>query len=427
MAANAAPTEPPTVLEGSRRADVCIVGGGFTGLWTALRIKQLAPATEVAVVEGGLCGSGASGRNGGFALTVWHHFLSLEKICGTAEAVRIARATADAVGEIGSFCAEHGIDAHYNAAGWMWSATSPAQLGAWDSTLAAIERAGEAPFRRLEPDEVAARTGSPAHLGGVYEPISATVQPARLARGLMRVVQEQGVAVYEHSPMVALRRSTPLQVRTAQGQIDADRVVIATGSWALQMRELHRAFVIVASDIVLTEPVPEELERCGWNSGMSISDSRLMVHYYRTTHDGRIAFGKGGGRLAYGGRVGPSLNGASPIESEVASELRSIYPWLENRPMAASWAGPMDRTIDGFPFFRELGRPDLICRGGVLGQRRRADGARGAHSRVDGTWARGRVVTVWTGPQTSGRDAWRTVALRGRDARARRRGAQGAR
>lgn len=249
----------------------------------------------------------------------------------------------------------------------MWSATSPAQLGAWDSTLAAIERAGEAPFRRLEPDEVAARTGSPAHLGGVYEPISATVQPARLARGLMRVVQEQGVAVYEHSPMVALRRSTPLQVRTAQGQIDADRVVIATGSWALQMRELHRAFVIVASDIVLTEPVPEELERCGWNSGMSISDSRLMVHYYRTTRDGRIAFGKGGGRLAYGGRVGPSLNGASPIESEVASELRSIYPWLENRPMAASWAGPVDRTIDGFPFFRELGRPDLICGAGYSG------------------------------------------------------------
>jgi glycine/D-amino acid oxidase-like deaminating enzyme len=167
--------------------------------------------------------------------------------------------------------------------------------------------------------------------------------------------------------MVALRRSTPLQVRTPHGEIDADRVVIATGSWALQMRELRRAFVIVASDVVLTEPVPEELERCGWNSGISISDSRLMVHYYRTTRDGRIAFGKGGGRLAYGGRVGPSLNGRSPIEAEVAGELRRIHPWLGEQPMAASWAGPVDRTIDGLPFFVELGRPDLICGAGYSG------------------------------------------------------------
>ncbi len=363
----AAPIEPATVLEGARRADVCIVGGGFTGLWTALRIKQLEPGAEVVVLEAGLCGSGASGRNGGFALSFWHHFIALERICGTAEAVRLARASARAVGEIGSFCAEHAIDAHYLAAGWMWTASSLAQLGAWSSTLAAIERAGEAPFRRLEAVEVAARTGSRKHLDGVYEATSATVQPALLARGLMRVARAQGVTVYEHSPMTALQRSTPLEVRTAQARVVANRVVIATGAWALQMRELRRAFVIVASDIVLSEPVPRELQRCGWSDGMSISDSRLMVHYYRTTRDGRIAFGKGGGRLAYGGHVGRSLNGRSPTERRIAAELRNIYPWLGDAPMAASWAGPIDRTIDGLPFFCRLDRPDLVCGAGYSG------------------------------------------------------------
>ncbi len=364
--AQAEPIGPSQVLEGDRRADVCIVGGGFTGLWTALRIKQLEPDTKVVVLEAGLCGSGASGRNGGFALSFWHHFIALERICGTAEAVRLALASARAVGELGSFCSEHGIDAHYRAAGWMWAATNTAQLGAWDSTLAAIERTGEAPFERLSRDEVAARTGSPAHLTGVYEATSATVQPALLARGLMRVARERGVAVYERSPLVALERSTPLQACTAHGRIVADRVVVATGSWALQMRELRRAFVIVASDIVLTEPVADELQR-RWSNGMSISDSRLMVHYYRTTRDGRIAFGKGGGRLAYGGHIGASFNGQSPIAGEVWAQLTRIHPWVAERRMAASWAGPIDRTIDGFPFFHALGRPDLICGAGFSG------------------------------------------------------------
>src|SRR6516165_1095936 len=93
----AGPIEPLAALEGSRDAEICIVGGGFTGLWTALRIKQLEPDRDVVVVEADVCGSGASGRNGGFVLTFWHHFTGLERICGTAEALRLARASADAV------------------------------------------------------------------------------------------------------------------------------------------------------------------------------------------------------------------------------------------------------------------------------------------------------------------------------------------
>jgi len=181
------------------------------------------------------------------------------------------------------------------------------------------------------------------------------------------VARERGVTVFEGSPMVALERSTPLAVRTARGRVRADRVVLAMNAWTGQVRELRRAFVIVSSDIVITEPVPDALQRSGWDDGVSISDSRLMVHYYRTTHDGRIALGKGTGRLAYGARIGSSFTGTSSLQPQLAARLRALYTFLADVPIAASWTGPIDRTLDGLPFFVALGRPDLVCGAGFSG------------------------------------------------------------
>ncbi|HTU86470.1 MAG TPA: FAD-dependent oxidoreductase [Solirubrobacteraceae bacterium] len=365
--AQAGPLAPAQQLEGARRADVCILGGGFTGLWTALEIKRIEPSLDVVVVEAGLCGTGASGRNGGFAMTFWHHFTGLERACGAHEAVRLARASDAAVAGIGEFCDEHAIAAGYRRAGWFWTASNQAQVGAWENTLAAIERQGAKPFERMNPDEIAARTGSPTALAGVFEPGSATVQPALLARGLLRVARTRGVQVFECSPVVAIERAGRLTVRTASGQITADRVVVAMGAWASQLRELRRAFVIVSSDMVVTDPVADLLRRTDLRDGTSISDSRLMVHYYRPTDDGRIAFGKGGGRLAYGARIPATFSGPSPIASEVTRSMRATYPWLAPVPIAASWTGPIDRTLDGLPFFCTLGRPDFVCGAGFSG------------------------------------------------------------
>jgi glycine/D-amino acid oxidase-like deaminating enzyme len=300
-------------------------------------------------------------------MSFWHHFLALERACGTSEALRLARASADAVAEIGEFCERHAIDAHFRHDGWLWAATNQAQVGAWEQTLAALERAGERPFVRLETEELQARSGSRAHLAGVFEPTSATVQPALLARGLLGVARSQGVTVFERSPMVALERSTPLAVRTPRGRVVADRVVIAMNAWAGQLRELRRALVVVSSDMVITEPRAEELQRSGWRDGMSVSDSRLMVHYYRTTRDGRIAFGKGGGRLGLGSRIDASFSGPSPLAPVVTARLRATYPAFAATPIAASWTGPIDRTVDGLPFCWALGRPDLVCGAGFSG------------------------------------------------------------
>jgi putative aminophosphonate oxidoreductase len=354
-------------LAGDCTAEVCIVGGGFTGLWTALRIKEMDPSRDVAIVEAGVCGGGASGRNGGFAMTFWHHFRALENVCGSVEALRLARASADAVQEIGAFCREHGIDAHFRPDGWLWTATNRAQLGAWASTLTAIERHGEHPFASLPPAEVAARAGSSRHLAGVFEAGSATVQPALLARGLRRVALERDVRIFEGSPIVGLDRTPVLAIRTARGVVRARRVVIAMNAWSARLRELRRSSVTVGSDLVITEPAPERLLAVGLRDGVSISDSRLMVHYYRRTPDGRMAFGKGGGKLAFDGRVGKGFNGASLRAAWVASAMRVLYPQLADVPVAASWTGPIDRTVDGLPFFASLGRPDLVCGLGYSG------------------------------------------------------------
>jgi glycine/D-amino acid oxidase-like deaminating enzyme len=335
---------PP--LEGDVRADVCVCGGGYSGLWTAIRLKEHEPSLDVVLLEADVCGGGASGRNGGFVLSWWHKFASLQKVCGTEEAVRLARACELAVDEIGAFCSEHGIDAHYRREGWLWTATGPAQVGAWTSTLAAIERACDArPFVELTRDEAAERAGSPAHLGGVFEAISATVQPALLARGLRRVALERGVDIYERSLVTSLEP----RVRTDRGTVTAETVVVSTGAWGCRN---NRAVAIVASDMIATEP----LEEPPLASGVSCSDSRLLVNYYRTTRDGRLAFGTGGGALAFAGRVTQVFEGRSPRALEVEARLRAIYPQLKGARVERSWTGPIDRTVTGLPYFRREGR-----------------------------------------------------------------------
>jgi glycine/D-amino acid oxidase-like deaminating enzyme len=149
--------DSPRSLRGESRADVCIVGGGYTGLWTALRLKKADPAIDVAVVEADVCGGGASGRNGGMILSWWAKFATLEKLCGTDGAIHLAKASEEAVREIGALCDAHAIRADYRYDGWLWVATSPAQDGAWTETMEAIERHGLRPFRTADAQEIQRR------------------------------------------------------------------------------------------------------------------------------------------------------------------------------------------------------------------------------------------------------------------------------
>ena len=350
---------PP--VAGDLKADICIVGGGYLGLWTALRLKEREPSLDVAIVEGDICGGGASGRNGGIVASWWAKFNSLQKLCVTDEAVRLATASANAVSEIGAFCQAHEIDAHYRNDGWLWTATSAAQDGSWQALLDHLARHQLHPFEEWPPEQVARRAGSARHLSGVFEPIGATVQPALLARGLRRVAMAKGVRIYEHSPMKRLKRSSPPRVITKRGSVTAEKVITAMNAWAAALPELRRSIVVVSSDIVATEPMPARLAQAGWDNGMAISDSRMLLNYYRTTLDGRIAFGTGGGLLSFGNKVDERFEGTSRRAGEVERFLRRLYPDFDDVPVAKSWTGPIDRSVTGIPFFGRLdGRADLL-------------------------------------------------------------------
>ena len=356
------PAQPP--LTGAQRADVAIAGGGFVGLWTAIRIKQQDPACEIALLEQDVCGGGASGRNGGMVLTWWPKLASLVKLCGEREAVRLGRASQAAIGELGAFAAQHAIDCDFVQGGMLWTATAPAQVGAWDGVVALTERLGLDVFERLDPAEVAARAGSRVHLAGVREPSAATIQPAALARGLRRVALELGVRIFEGTRVTAFSRERPLRIRTAQGgTLSADRLVLATNAWAAAIPELRRSLVVVSSDIAATAPIPELLEQIGWRGGEAITDSQMMVNYYRTTRDGRIAFGKGTAALLYGARIGPSID-QDPARTAIAvAELRRTYPALAAVPIEYDWGGPIDRTPSSVPILGRLGGREHILYG----------------------------------------------------------------
>jgi putative aminophosphonate oxidoreductase len=358
------PGPPPEPLRGNVRADVCILGGGYTGLWTAIELKRREPDVDVVVLEADLCGGGASGRNGGFVLSWWAKLASLIKICGEEDALWVARKAEDAVSFIGEFCDDHGIDAEYRRGGWLWTATSPAQVGSWESTVASTEGLGVAAFQRLDPDEVRRRGGSAAYLAGVFEPSAATVQPARLARGLASVARERGVRIHEQTPARALTGRQPLVVETPSGHVTADVVVSALNAWTAglaPLRRLARAFVPITSDMVASGPVPATLAATGWTGGECITDSRLLVHYHRTTADGRIAIGRGGGAIGAAGWFGTTFHYDRRRSEGVAASLHGLYPSFRDVPVTHAWSGPIDRSETGIPFFgRADGCPNLV-------------------------------------------------------------------
>lgn len=356
-ALNAEGSSPIRPLDESIKVDVCIVGGGFTGLWTAIHLKGLEPSLDIALIERDVCASGASGRNGGFLVSWWAKFQTLAKICGTEEALRLARAADQAITDVLDFCATENIDVKARRDGWLWAATSDAQVGAWQETIDAIAKAGESPFAMWSSEAVAARSGSAVHRAGIFEAGPASLQPAMLGRGLRRVAIERGVRIYERTPMQDIGFGVPAVIGTPRGQVIADRVVIAMNAWGARFAQIRQSIAVVSGDIVMTPPIGEQLEQIGWNDGLGISDGRALVHYYRTTPDGRVVFGKGGmcGEFCYGGNVGAQVEGKSSIAAAVMQAFRRTYPMLEDVPMASSWRGPVDRSQSGLPVFWHLG------------------------------------------------------------------------
>jgi glycine/D-amino acid oxidase-like deaminating enzyme len=337
--------EARPALERSVDADVVVIGGGYTGMWTAWHLLEA--GASVALLEGGVCGHGPSGRNGGFCESMWLSGPSLRERFGDGPALALLEASSASVSAIGRWCEAEGVDAWFDQSGYMCVSTAPAYDGVGRAAVAAAA-ALRAPERvvDLTGAEVRARCASPRFRRGVLIPDFATLQPARLALGLRRRLVERGAMVFEHSRVRALRGAV---AETASGRVRAGAAVVAMGSAARALPPLHTRLTVTSSHIVLTEPVPDVIEEIGWSGGECITDGRTLLHYFRTTPDQRILLGWGGGRLAYGSR----LNGRVEVDSGVAAEthagLLRLFPALAGRRITHAWGGPIDVSPSHIP------------------------------------------------------------------------------
>lgn len=363
--------EPLPVLEREVDCDLAILGGGFTGLWTAWQVSKREPSTRIVVVEKDRCGHGPSGRNGGFVMSLWSSLENMAERFGAEPAIAAARASVDSVNEIGEFCADHDLDAWYRKAGYMMVSASPAQDVVWQSEVAACHEYGVPEVaRELEPGEVAERCRSPLFRGGAYFPDSATVQPGRLALGLRKIVSGlPNVEVYESSPVRSIEAGAwGCRIEAGGGAVSSKVAVLAMGgAMAGSGSPLKGRMTVASSHIALTEPVPDLLEEIGWTGGESITDGRRLVHYFRTTDDGRIAFGWGGGEIACGARIDGRAEVDREVIDQVVADLLRTFPGLEGRQVTHAWGGPIDASPTHLPSVVRVGSDPVFAAFGYTG------------------------------------------------------------
>jgi len=346
------PGAPCPELAGDTTADVCIVGGGFAGLWTAYELTERAPELGLVLLEADVCGAGGSGANGGFFSCSWHMLASLCHYFGEEDGVRYARVLADQVGELDDWIARHDASIDFHHDGILYARAGDWQPETDPDGQAILARHGLSDrLRPVGADEARRIADSPQFRGGAYTPDLATVQPAKLARELRRVLLERGVRIFEGTPMRELRVGHPAEVETPGGRVRAGHVVVTTGAWAAAERHWRRAFAVCTDFMVVTEPIPEKLADIGWTTHTGIADSRAMLYYLRRTDDDRIAIGGGGLGLAYGGRIGGRALTSRHLAAAAAHGLLWLFPQLEGVRFDAAWSGPMDLTRAGVPFF----------------------------------------------------------------------------
>jgi glycine/D-amino acid oxidase-like deaminating enzyme len=336
-------------LEGELAADVCVVGGGYTGLWTALALREREPSARVVLLEAETCGAGPSGRNGGFIHGYWASIAETVRTLGPERALELARLGERIVPAVRAFTESRGADVWLRESGMLMVSTTPTQDGAVEEAVAAAASVGaEEQAVALDAAGLAARIRSPVFRRGVFFPDGATVQPARLVRALRTAVVDAGVDLYEHTPAARVRDG---EVVTPGGRVRAPEIVVAVNAAASGWRPVARHVTNFGSYVVLTEPVPEVLEEIGWTRGEAILDGRMFLHYFRTTADGRVLMGSGSGPIGFGGKLDQRFSRNRPTAARAERGLRRLLPGLGAARIERAWGGPIDVSADHLPFF----------------------------------------------------------------------------
>ena len=333
---------PAEVLPGDLTVDVAIAGAGLTGLWTAYYLATAQPGLRVAVCEAQIAGFGASGRNGGWCSALFPASLGkLTRMAGRDAAIAMYRAMQATVDEVGRVAAAENIDCHWAKGGTVQLARSATQLERARAEVAEMREYGfgEDDLALLTESEARARVGASSVLGGTYTPHCAAIHPARLVRGLARVVKERGVKLFERTPVTQI---APRTLHTTRGTVTADYVIRATEGYTPALPGLHRAVVPVYSLMIATEPLPESTwKHIGLDGRPTFADGRHLIIYGQRTADGRLAFGGRGAPYHLGSTVRPSFDRAPAVFGALRRTLGELFPALGDVAITHTWGGPL--------------------------------------------------------------------------------------
>ncbi len=346
---------PADALSGTADADFAIIGAGFTGLWTAIFLKELEPSASVVVLEKAVAGYGASGRNAGIVgETVDHsHDLAIAHF-GLDEAKELARIGRDNLDEMERFLRERGIEAGWERPGQLLVALTPAHRDALEVSLVAAERVGATGWRMLSGAQTRAEILSPLYRGGLLAPRSALVDPVGLIEGLREQAIRLGVRLHERTAVCGFAFSRDgVAVEAASGTVRARRVVLATNAYSHHLFPgLTRRFLPLYDYILVSEPLTSaEHDAIGWRGRQGVVDARTFFNYSRLTADGRILWGTSEAAYYRGNRVDSSCDNSPVHYAALRESFRRHFPQLSSLKFAYAWGGPIASTTRLTPFF----------------------------------------------------------------------------
>lgn len=345
---------PNPVLTGELKADVVIIGGGFTGLWTSIFLKQLASTAEVVVLEQAILGYGGSGRNAGqVSGCIDHsHKLAIAHF-GMDEARRMARVGLQNLYELEQFIRDCGIACDFRRSGQFTVALTPAQINDAGELIAAAAELGVEGVRFLSAEETRAELNSPLYLAGVFDPGWAIVDPVKLVDGLKREAERLGVKIFERSPVRSFRGG---RVETDAGRGEAGKIILATDAYTRHLApKLLRRFIPLYDYVLVSKPLTtDQLSKIGWRKRQAVVDFRTFFNYYRLTIDNRILWGTSEAMYYAPNRVDESCDHSDPHYQSLRESFQRHFPQIADLNWEYAWGGPIASTTRLTPFFGSL-------------------------------------------------------------------------
>ncbi|MEU0396044.1 FAD-binding oxidoreductase [Streptomyces sp. NPDC006208] len=340
-------------LTGDERTDLLVVGGGYSGLWTALLAKERDPGRDVVLIEGREVGWAASGRNGGFCAASLTHGLGNGLARWPEELAQLEELGARNLDAIEDTVARYGIDCDFERTGEIDVATEPHQLDDLREMHEEASRLGFTGLELLDADAVRAEVDSPTFLGGLWDRRGvAMLHPAKLAWGLKQACTDLGVRIYENTRGLELSASgAGMAVRTPYGRVFARRVALGTNVFPSLVRRVRSYTVPVYDYALMTEPLsPAQLASIGWKRRQGLGDSANQFHYFRITADQRILWGGYDAIYPYGGKVSAEMDHRPETYLKLASHFFHYFPQLEGLRFSHAWGGAID-TCSRFSAF----------------------------------------------------------------------------